>query len=257
MACEDSLNKYSVWCLTDNKEVISDYRFDPPTSCPENNSHPIDTDPTAITIVASIAQKTVVINEDPGPTQGNFSVAGRYVAVNSTIGSETNIDAVYTYPIGVHSITLRPGPANVGDKVDMYSIIPTPIGALTVNANIADTVLHASPTVFTYVNYGFEFTISDGVNTQFLGECLSYNKLAGTITVTTPLAYNYLASSPSYLTMRIRKAKDVYFVTDTPIGIGTNIAGSSVLPAGVVGRIIYTNVTGGVKNFSANMSYIY
>ena len=257
MACEDSLNKYSVWCLTDNKEVTSDYRFEPPTSCPENDSHPIDTDPTKIVIVASIAQKSVVINEDPGPTQGNFSVAGRYVAINPTINSETTIDASFPYYIGVHSITLRPGPTNVGDKVDMYSIVPTPIGALTAPGAISDTVLQVSPTVFTYVNVGFEFTISDGVNTQFLGECQAYNKLAGTITITNALTNNYSPLSPSYLSMRIRKARDVYFVTESVIGIGTNIAGSSILPPGIIGRIIYTNVTGGAKNFSANMSYIY
>lgn len=257
MSSDDALNKYSVWCLTDNKEVISDYRFEPPTSCPENDSHPIDTDPTKLTIVASVTKSTVIIKEDPGPTQGNFSVAGRYVTINDTINSETNIDASFPYHIGVHSIILRPGPANIGDKVDMYSIVPTPIGALIAPGAISDTVLYVSPTIFTYVNVGFEFTISDGVNTQFLGECQAYNKLAGTITITNALTNNYSPLSPSYLSMRIRKAKDVYFVTEKSIGIGTNIAGSSILPPGIVGRIVYTNLTGGAKKFAVNMNYIY
>lgn len=253
----DKLSVYSVWCLTDNKEVLSDYRFGPPTVCPENNSHSIDTDPTKIVILSTISSEKVTISEDNGPTQGNFRVKGVRATINPIIDSITEIDQVFPYHVGVHSLVLRPGTENLNDKVDIYSFIPVPIGALTANGAIGDTILNVSPTIFTYVNVGYEFTINDGTNSQFLGECLEYNKIAGTITISNALTLEYSAASPSYLHMRVCKASDLYFSSVESIDIGVNIAGSSIMNAGVVGRMIYTNVTGGVKTFDAHMNHIY
>ena len=76
-----TLYKYKVYCNTEQAIVYTDFMDHTPTTCPNNNTHTIDTDLTVI--VDNISTNTFTIQEESHPTGGNFCTTT--VEVNAPI----------------------------------------------------------------------------------------------------------------------------------------------------------------------------
>jgi hypothetical protein len=127
-----TINQYRVYCTTDSKYVTTWNNVEPIT-CPENNSHTIDT--TATTIISKVSNNLVEIKEETYPTGGNF--AARSVKIAATKNATTDVDISWPYPISALSIEFVSQEIHKNDTVSMYVGPDTIIGTLSSNTGSA------------------------------------------------------------------------------------------------------------------------
>jgi hypothetical protein len=198
-----TVNQYRVYCTTDSKYVTI-WDTTEPTTCPENNGHSIDTNAT--TILDTIADTTVTIQEEQTPTQGHF--AARTIKVNATKNTVTQSNIWWDYPISALMMDFITGAAHTGDCISAYIGQNTTTGALTANLSpasawtsqnytagqtvtytaptygarvytcILDTVSSEVPTDTTYWRHGLECSVSSTVTSNIqLGYFLKFTDL--------------------------------------------------------------------------------
>jgi hypothetical protein len=251
-----SVKKWRVWCTTDNKyEYV--WSETEPTTCPYNPiSHTIDASKTAA--IEIINENIVSIKEELVQTQGIYRFRGYDFTIPSgTPGAVTQLNITWNRPITLLNGEFDAQTAHIGDLITAKVIPPTPIGAITAPVSIGDTVIHASPTVFDNIYNGFNVYITDGVNLDVLGENMSKNDVAGTITVQTAAAHAFSPLSPTYISIDVPVVENLTVKTARTYEFAKKKVGGKMIPAGVTFRIYYTNNSGTQKDFSFNFEFMY
>jgi len=82
----DILNKYRIYCQTEQKNVYSDFREVPLDCCPNNINHSIDIDSLVVTESMDISNQRVVIQYDSSENLNNFRCAIDKYTINDIIG---------------------------------------------------------------------------------------------------------------------------------------------------------------------------
>jgi hypothetical protein len=106
--------------------------------------------------------------------------------------------------------------------------------------------LAVTSTVTDNCNHGFEVHITDGVNTDNLGEIYDIDKAAGYIYVqnTNTIANSYSAASPTYVYVTVHMMREFELSGPGPRAYGGNKIGGSDLPKNTLVTISYKNVDG-------------
>ena len=78
------LNQYKIYCTTETLYVDTDYieGETPPTTCPNNNGHTIDTEET--TLIGQYEENEVTIREEQIPTGGHWQACDIEVVMDTT-----------------------------------------------------------------------------------------------------------------------------------------------------------------------------
>ena len=250
-----SLSNYTITCLTEGLRILSAYSYTVPTTCPHNTNHVID--PSQTKIYNTIAVKQVSIDHgDPAITTLNYMALG-FPFQATTAGPNVNTTISYTIPFTVlpRLITFMPTSSNVGDFFSIYADPNTTIGTITANGNIGDTTLSVDNNTMLLIYQGYLVTITDGVNTDNCGQCLTVNATNNTITVATALTNNF--SAGAYVQITIPRVITLPITNTENFLIGINNLRSTTVPAGTVIVMIYTNMSNSAKTFSFVMEYAY
>ena len=144
--------------------------------------------------------------------------------------------------------------SHIGDFINGYVVPNTTIGAITSNITQGDTLIHVSPTVFSYIKIGFVVTVTNGYTTINFNEVIAIDTINNTLLLKTPADTSL--NAPAYVKMTIRNMRNMRLIP----GI-TNLAnkhvGSSALPVGKIARLEYTNNSDTEKTFNMWLEYLY
>ena len=240
-----ALTKYLVPCLTEGINVITDFRSSVPTVCPNNNTHTIDA--SGIMALDSTSLNIITINENNQIPNGGFYRADCFeIAVTGGTGTVTTYDISYPYNIGAYSTTLLLSSDNIGDTLNIIGYPDTAGSIITIELGTGATGLNVS--LAAIFNPGFYVSITDGVNTDDLGEIITVDDVNNILTVSTPTVNSF--GTGSVVLFGIPRVKNCKFCNTNNIDLGFSKIGSSGLLANHAVRLLYTNSSGTAKTFN-------
>jgi hypothetical protein len=244
------INKYRIYCTTESNYVYT-WNDSEPTICPNNIQHSIDDN--TITIIDSVENKTVNIIQENKPTGGNFKAESKKIDITQT--GLTTYEFSFPYRISVLTITPFSFTENNGDEICLLVTPNTPIGALTANVNVDDTVLYVNNTVSDNVMVGYYIYIIDNNENIEVGFITNIDKLNGTITIDTPISQTF--TTGQYIGINIYLLRDFLLYGNQPYELARKTIGSSTVDTDLTVRIIYHNKTNDNKTFRYSYEYLY
>lgn len=245
---------FTYYCVTESAWFTS-YGPLPPHLCVNNSTHVIS--------IPSILQSFIVnanliaVQDELIPTQGYFRIDGYNFTATTGPSVVTTYNFSYQYPITIMCFTSLPTTSQINDIVNVYASPNTTIGTITTNVSIGDTVIFVSQTVMNNIRNGFLVTLSDGTNSQALGQCIAMNSSNNSITVTVASTYTFLVSTPTEVLMTIVRLSNYLINTANPLTLGDKNLIGSYLPANTDIRILYTNMSSGTQNVNFLVEYKY
>lgn len=247
------LIRYQMYCLTEQMGVVTDYRAEPPISCPNNNEHIIDE--STIQIYHKISAKTVKINQNSGIETGGYYRADQYeIEIPEKQGEDIVYDLKYPYNVSVHSVQFLITPENIGDRYEILSYPDTTIGYITEDLNKGNNYLTTNSTLG--LNTGFRISITNNENlTENLGEITHIDQKNNKIWFSKFSTENFKIGSLLKITIpRITNGK---FINTQNIMLGSSLFSGSGLEAEKLVRFVYKNLSGTSKtlNFIVELQY--
>lgn len=246
------LNNYRIFCITENK-FITIWSDTKPITCSNNSLDTIDLN--SITIIDTISSNDVnIIQSSPGSSGDNYRVQAFSMTIPAN--SQTIKDMKWNYPVNVMTVNFCIGSDHVNDLIDGYIAPDTTIGAITKNISQGDSIIHVSPTIFTYLNIGYLITVTNGSQKVNLGECIQLNPTDMTIKCINSANAPILAGA--YVQMTIHNIAN--FIICEPanvVSLATKHLVSTPLPAGIIARLVYTNNSNTDKTFCYYCELLY
>lgn len=247
------VRSWRIYCETEKKEYTVEDQSKI-FKCPADDTH--TTDRSKITEVLANNVREVEIGQENTTLGRYLKVKGYNLSIPLGIGWSTQ-SITWPTDIAVISAKVFMAANNVNDRVDVYINKHTTIGIITSNVATNDTVITVNDTVMQYIHVGFEMTLTDGVNTDELGNVKSMDFTNNQITVENAAVHNFTAYSTS-VKMSVHIVESVTLPTyyDT-IDVGYTNLGTSFAPAGTQFQVEYYNSTGLAKNFNIIINYYY
>lgn len=257
MSGVDEVKLWRVFCDTEASwaEVWSPTE---PTTCPNNNTHTIDTSKTVI--ITSIKKTEVQIQEELVATQGVHRTKGyNFTVPASAPGTLSTYNITWDYPITLLCGEFDTKTENIGDLIEGWVFPSTPVGYITGAVGVGDTVLPVSSTVLQYVYLGYTVKVSDGVNTTDFGECIAKDTINSTITVKNAADHTYSAPAPypAYVSIIVKVVEDVTISNQRPYEFAKKKVGGKALNTSLTFQVRYTNNDGNAKHITFIVEYLY
>jgi hypothetical protein len=246
-------NQYRVYCTTERTYVLG-WSNTLITTCPNNNTHTIDS--TSITIIDSASTNNVKIIEEHQVTGGNYCTESKNLSIpiNQTVIS----DFTWPFPVSVICVKFNSDSTHQGDTVTTVIKPNTTIGNITANVLVGDTIISVAASTIQYIQVGFHMTLTDGVNSSDLKRVVSIDKSKNTLTMESASTNAFSAASPTYTQMNIKNIYNYEIAQPQEYNIGTHSIGCSSIPANTTLRLIYTNKsTTQAKYFVYYFEYFY
>lgn len=253
-----TIYQYKVFCITENtfKYVLLDETQDPPTTCPINTAHTIDSSQT--TIIEKRDSKSFFINQESSQTGSHY----RMVSFNFSVNADSTTSETVQIPFDINVLngTFVSSEENKNDHLTITFAPNAVIGYITSNVSIGNTIINVSPTVFDYISKGFYVNLFNNIS-QVLVDCghvLSLNKDAGTITVENPSTANLTAAVTVSVRMNITVVDDIIIGPPHTYNFGREKNVATFLPANTKLRFTYTNLSEETnKNIIILFEYLY
>lgn len=261
-----SVNKYQVYCTTENKYYCV-WNDATPTVCPNNADHAIDSN--SISIVDTITDTDVNIIEETIPL--NYPATGGHYASTCVIidvpaaevsGEITTTIKTFPFPTGLIDVHFTTTEDMEGDILHADIGLDTIIGAISNDVSIGATGVEVgitvSQTVLDNLKVGYNVRLFDGVNQAELNKCTAIDLATNTITVENgPYHNTFSASSPTYVQMTVEMLQDFTLGHAQTYRLGMNTVGASYIPAYTPGSFSYTNNDMSAKRIYMYLEYFY
>lgn len=245
-----AVSKYRIYCTTEQGYTYT-WSDVLPTTCPNNNQHSIDS--ATITIIDTVSTNAVQIIQESTPTGGHYRAESKKITVSAN--STQYFDYSWPYQLSVLTVKMYTSPENENDIVNSFIAPYTVIGVLTDSAAEDDTILHVNSTVTDNIQKGYRVYLFNGVTSTPVGECITIDKVAGTITLDTQLAGPHV--SGTYVQMSINNITDFVLKGNTVYSLAEKTIGGSSIPANTVVRVEYTNNGNEATDFFFAFEYLY
>lgn len=245
-----TLYHYKIWCTTENDYIFT-WMTEPPTTCPNNNGHTVDTN--SIILIETVSEQAVTIKQ---PTDGYFMIEHYEFPIPSgTPGDTVTINHVMDDTVLLWITGFDGTPESVGDKFDVVVNPDTTIGVVTSTVNVTDTVINVNSTVTANAVRGMYITLDDTVNVQNVGKILAIDAGAGTLTVKIPSDYTFAPGT--LVKINFYMAKNIVINSLNTHNAGEKGFSGKVIPAGTHLRMFYTNNDGAAKTFVWKFGYYF
>jgi len=238
-------NSYKVYCFMDG--WVYTKSDDPPTECPHNQYHYIDTNLTEQVSCSSM----VNIQENPGFTYHHPVNEGLTFTVNTN--STNSGDFIIPLDISIVKFTFMTVPNQEDDVINAFVHIAEPLGTLTRDHVIGETTIDITTPTQDFIHPGYNLIL----NGENLGRILTRDAKTGAIqfTVENALASNVSSGTPFYV--------NVYFVRNFIIGgpgpyyIGSALTNSALKKNRPITFEYTNNSSVDVKNPKFTIEYLY
>jgi hypothetical protein len=249
-----AVNQYKIYCETE-AQYVTGWSTSSPTVCYNNNTHTVNAN--SVQLLDTVNTAIVSIKEDKLDIGRNTMVASASmldVAPNSTVVT------YYTFPISVsmYSFSFVTDSTNKGDELSIYANEDTTLGLIGANVNIGVTSLTAPIAFSLYGSDGFYATITDGVNTDYLGMVLTMNKNTNVITFSNATTHAF-SSANTLFKMTVRVFDSVRIGGPGVYKFFDDVIGGAAIPAGTAVKLSYKNnaSTGDNKELTVYLSCLY
>lgn len=268
------INKYRVWCNDDSRweELWLDENDGDPANCPTNATHVIDTTKTSVLETVSSQEVIATINEEvDSKTGGHYQGSTQHFDMtgSNAVNQGEWFEGYFSFPIPVSLLTLSftSFPMNENDIIEL-DVFPNfhygthlagnaPIQNLAANVGVGESTLIGDAVCMEVFKTGYFISITDGTNTEDLGRVTGVNTSTGAITTEFPTANAYLATTPTKLLRTVKMGYNYKIQGTGRYALGQAKIGGSYIPAGTPFRFRYKNVTGGDKQFTFDLEYLY
>lgn len=243
-----TLKRYRVYCVTEAANVIGDFRETEPTTCPNNNTHVIDS--TLNTVVAARYSSTVTIKEEDIPTRGYFRCDGHELSIPAGMTGDISVhEIVYDFPTTVLSFQLEFTNEHVGDRMWAWSMPTTPLGLIEADLPSGSTSVIIPLVMMQFAGVGLCVFLEDPISgiTEVSTEIATLDPLTRVATLHSPLNNSFLLVSNSTIRPAIPRVKQLKVVSPGVKGIGDKKIGGSSAPVGIKALIQYQNNNGLAK----------
>jgi hypothetical protein len=193
----------------------------------------------------------VSIKTEEVKTAGNFKTTS--LSLNIPGNTTSIMTFVKPYRISVLEFTFRITSLHSYDIINAYIGKNTTVGILASNAYINNTSITVSNSVIDNIYVGYDLTVSDGTNTNFLGEVLTIS--GNVLTFVKPMANNFLVGN--YVIMSVKPVDNFVLGHEGLYNIGASKRGASGIPANTIISLEYTNTSSNIKTFTLNLDYLY
>jgi hypothetical protein len=243
---------YKVYCVTESTWKES-WGTEPPSVCPDG--HAID--PSASTVVDTVSEKVMTINEETVKTGGNWAVEDVHIQCDAS--SEKDVIKVWPFPITALNMHVLLNENMEGDAISVFVGENTTVGAITAPITAGDTVINVSPTVVQYMCVGYWFRLLDASNGNTEEwRVVEVNKSLNTVTIEAGATNSYSPASPTYVQLTVKRVDHVRlpgFGGD--INLGGSKVGGSHLPANTPVTVRYHNNGAIAKSFYGYVEILY
>lgn len=246
-----TIYKYRVFCETENA-FVTIWDKTPPTVCPNNISHTIDSN--SITITDQVSSNNVnIIQSEPGFTNGFYRVEGFSLTIPAN--SSATKDISWPYNIAVMTMNLQPSTENIGDTINAYAGPDTTIGVNTETIGQNVSVINVNSTVLQNIKLGYVVSVVNNTQNINMGECISID------TVNSRITCNIVASEGVGPGANIKVSrqimKNITFTSNNIINLANKNVSSTSFPANTIARLVYTNNSNTQKTFCYNTEFAY
>lgn len=291
--------QYRFYCNTENTFVttIRSSTEDPPTKCPNDTAHTVDT--TSTTIIKTIANNLVTIENEIVKTNENYVTTT--VDITCPANSTASKNVFWPFNISPKAIILQSGETHRDDTMSLVAGKDTIVAGLTANISpasswtsqnytsgtcvlyndnihgtrpytcILNTVSNEVPTNKTYWKLGFEINVSDityilpgyyinifdGVNSNDVDKVVSVDKDNKKIYVNGNLTNSFSFTTPTYIRISVRIIDNYLFSEPGDHLLGYNSTKAASISADTLVTLIYTNNSNTDKKFVGQLEYYY
>jgi hypothetical protein len=247
MSGQQTVYQYRYYCLTESnfKTVWSPQ---PPTSCTTDIADVIDL--SSITIVDSISQNTVIIQNDPKNTGGNYMLEG----VTFTVPAQSNYVFFTSCPVPISCLNVYcyPNEKNVNDMISVYTKLPHfPISS---NVNAGTSNIWVNPQVVQYLQKGYVISLSNANACDPLG---IITDISGNQLTTEFASSNVYMSSESIFDTMVYFAKNIVMPIPKTYTIGKGTLNGTYVPRDTNIYVDYTSSNAQEKDFTLHVEYTY
>lgn len=244
------LNKFRVYCKTENV-FQTVWATVPPTKCPANENHDIDTD--TITVLETMKRNNVIINNVDEGTRGYFMVETKSFDVPAQ--AESAFTFTYPYPVAVYRAFVRTGEEHNGDSMSIVIAPDTPIGVLIESAQQNTNIIKVSDTVLQNIVPGFGLSLTNGTSYQDMGfvGTIDYTKKEITMQNTTTQSF----AAGSYVLLNIHIVKNLQTPYPDKYLMGSGVVSGKPIPPNTQTMVRYKNYSGNAKKLHITFEYTY
>lgn len=237
-----TMYKYRYFCTSENtfKYVWSDK---PPSTCTNDISDVIDG--SSITIVDSISQNTVVVQNDTNNTSGYYMLEG----VTFAVPSQSNFVFSTSSPVGISCLNVYcyPSNSNVGDMISIYTKLPG--FPLASNLSIGSSNIYMYPQIADFIQKGYEVSLSNDNLGPVVDKDLNH------------LITQYTASNDypagEHFETRVYFAKNLVMPISKTYTVGKGTFNGTYVPKNTPIYIAYNNKDMQEKDFTVHVEYTY
>lgn len=256
MSSSITLSSYKVFCVTENIDVYTyGYQEAPPTVCPHNNTHTINTSTIAVVNTYTIPGNFILT--DTSGTNGNSVVYGlnsEFQGSSPGTLEESTINAL-PYNVKVSTITINPGPENYFDVVSIYMPHNVTIGSLASGVSPGSYTIAVDGPTYSSVNVGYLLKLTEGSTTEEFQTVIGKNSLTQELTLSSPTVNSY--SAAAVVSMSIPRIVDLLLNSSSRITLGSRGFNPFLLSSGSAGIIRYLNNDGRYKQLNMVMEFYY
>lgn len=233
------VKKYKVYCNTEliHVDVWSETQ---PTTCPNNNTHTIDDNKTAIIDIV-LNEVTIKQTHQNGEPQDHYRLFTYYATVGPNEIKE--IDLRNLIDVNMFAVDIITSDNSIGDTYDVHVDKNTLIGGITQSSNTK--ILNVSQTVIQYSKIGFYISVNQ-INQYMITDIDIVNN---TIEIECDIITTI--GDPVYLTYFMIKDRKITFTGTYPMG--SSIIGSARILKTQKGAITYMNNSSSTKKIIVNI----
>ena len=255
MSVLDNLYIYSMFCTTENKNVLTILQSPStpvsPTGCPNDPLHTV----TNVNLVNTLYKDTVsvLVNKQENLlTNSNYFIESQIFNISKQSYSTMYIN--YPFNISLYAVTFKSQDVFRDDKLEIYTVKDAVLGSPINPLSISDTVITVSPSIINYLNVGYFITLTENSTVNNVGRIININVETFEITVEIPLTNNFSTSSILKLSV---KFGNIIFDREDKYTCGANKYGSSFVSKNNPIILDYYNNSGGVKTLNFIVEYLY
>lgn len=246
MSLEPVKYRFSMFCETENKTVLGVYSAasEPtPTQCPHDPAHTITA--TSVKLLSkTYADEFRLASKETGFNNSHFWAQNVLLNIADHQNPQ-HTDVTFPIPVCIFKIQFNIKSYSLGDKIDLVMAPNTNIGLISGAVSVGDNKITLAASQLKFLDEGYSLQLSDGVNTQDMGKIIAKDWTTNQVTMEEKSDYNFALGGSFALLSVVFASLTFNQVGEYVLGNETNLA--SVLPADVVMRLTYCNLSGGAK----------
>ena len=236
MNTSKAINRYRIYCETEGQYQYV-WNDAPPIACPVNTAHAVD--PTTIAIVDTVSENSVNVIQQAGTTGGNYGLCSHSFTIPA--GAIESYTFSFKTNVSISSVHFTTNTTQTGDLVSCWTAPHTPIGGITSNVSVGDTVISVAQSVVQELVLGCMMTLTDGTNTCEMSRVIGIDSVNMKVTCETASTFAFSAATPTTVQMSFPTVTNFEIADPNLISLGENHIGAAFLPANVPIMITYQN----------------